>query len=173
MTSEYFNPLLGEVCWGIDWDPQLNLSMNFGRPHLRVREPRETESKFKRIRDLYARRVVTLRGDWWLWIFCAYWKLSIRGKVAARGSSTPAAIKRALHLLKGQRLASVTIDPRNGRTSLEFDLGASLEVRRFDNSGDSDMWLLYKPRNRVLSVRGNGTYSHLWGNQPAKHRAIR
>ena len=34
-----------------------------------------------------------------------------------------------------------------------------MDVRKLDESEDSDIWKLYMPRQRVLSVRGDSTFS--------------
>src|SRR5438309_752959 len=74
-----FQPLYGQPCWGLHYDRTLNLSMNFGKPALRIREPFNTDSKSEALRRMAARRLVTVRGEWWLWIYCCYWQLVSNG----------------------------------------------------------------------------------------------
>ena len=158
MFDKQFGPLLGLPCWGVNWEPQLNLSMNFGKPHLNIMEPRRIETDSKRLRLMYAHRKVTVRGDWWLWLFVSRWKLSISGLDDVTSSGSNIRIQKALRLLDGQCLQQVTVDPDDGHTIFEFDLGAVLNVRAMDRSRKSDIWTLYKPKERVLSVQGNGTF---------------
>jgi hypothetical protein len=57
------------------------------------------------------------------------------------------------------------------RSRFEFDLGARLEVRELDDA-TRDIWSLYKPDHRVLSVRGDGFFSLGPGDGPAEYRPI-
>src|SRR4051812_9192016 len=80
--------LVGRICWGVEWEPQLNLSMSFGDPQLRIREPRVSRSQSRAVRELFAYRHVTVKGKWWLWVFCAYWKIVIPNTPTASSSSS-------------------------------------------------------------------------------------
>ena len=153
-------PIYGQPCWGLHYDRQLNLSMNFGKPSLRVREPYKTNAKTEVVRRLAARRQVTVRGEWWLWIYCCYWRLTSDGVELATGSSSFRRIERATAQLDGQKMVSVEVEPTTGATRFAYDLGCVLHCRRFNRDSDSELWMLYKPSGYVLSVHGNGTVSH-------------
>jgi hypothetical protein len=155
-----FQPLYGQPCWGLRHDRNLNLSMNFGKPSLHVREPFNTNSKSEAVRRLAGRRRVTVRGKWWLWFFCCYWRLSSDGLQLATGSSSFRRIERAMAQLEGQELVSVEVEPATGATRFAFDLGCVLDCRRFERGTDAELWMLYKPSGYVLSVHGDGTLSH-------------
>lgn len=159
--SKTFNQLYGKPCWGIEWDRQLNLSLSFGDPILHVREPFESTSKLPKIRELSSRRRVTVKGAWWLWVFCSYWKISFDSVSAASSSSSYLQKSKAMSKLQGQILEQVCINPRSGATRFEFDLGGVLEVRRFERDSKDDLWILYKPSGYVLTIRGDGQYSHM------------
>jgi hypothetical protein len=152
-------PLYGQPCWGLHYERSLNLSMNFGTPSLRVREPFNTDSKSEAVRRTAARRLVTVRGEWWLWIYCCYWRLTSDGPELATGSSSFRRIERATAQLEGQELVSVEVEPETGATRFIFDLGCVLHCRRFERDTDAELWMLYKPSGYVLSVHGNGTFS--------------
>ena len=155
-----FQPLYGHPCSGLHYDRNLNLSMNFGKPSLHVREPFSTDSKSESVRRLAARRRITVRGEWWLWIYCCYWRLSSGDQELATGSSSFRRIEQANAQLEGQQLVSVAVAPETGATRFAFDLGCVLHCRRFERDTDAELWMLYKPRGHVLSVHGNGTFSH-------------
>ncbi len=104
-----FQPVFGKPCWGFRYDRNLNLSMNFGNPSLYVREPFPTGAKSEVIRRLAARRGVRVRGDWWLWLFCCYWRLISDGKLLATGSASFRRIERAMAQLEGQKLLTVDV----------------------------------------------------------------
>jgi len=158
-------PLINQIAWGVQWDSQLNMDMSFGNPLLRIREPYKTQSKSRRIRESATRRAVTVKGKWWLWVFCADWNLKVDSKYKASNKSNYNQKLMAMSRLDGQRIVSVKVNKKTGETVFSFDLGAKLEVRRFDIS-NSDIWTLYCPTGMVLSVMGNGTYSYQKGNTP-------
>jgi hypothetical protein len=168
----HFRPLHRLPCWGVHWEPQLNLSMNFGAPRLTVREPKKSTARSVRVRLQLSHRLVTVRGQWWLWLFWSRWTLSVQGLPSVRSTSSALRIREALRLLDGQRLVKTVISPADGRTRFEFDLGAILDVRELDRSTDTDIWSLYKPDRRVLSVRGDGFFSLGPGNEHAKYQSI-
>src|SRR4029077_4680719 len=96
--------------WGLQYDRSLNLSMNFGKPSLRVREPFKTDSKSKVVQRMAARRRVTVRGQWWLWIYCCYWQLTFDGRPLATSSSSLRRIERATAQLAGQKLVFAEVE---------------------------------------------------------------
>jgi hypothetical protein len=83
-----FQPLYGQPCWGLNYDRYLNLSMNFGKPSLCVQEPFNTNSQSEVVQRLAARRLVTVRGKWWLWICYCSWRLTSSGLPLATASSS-------------------------------------------------------------------------------------
>jgi hypothetical protein len=161
-------PLYGQPCWGLCYHQNLNLTMNFGKPSLRVREPYITDSQSEIVRRMAARRRVTVRGEWWLWIYLCYWRLTSDNLEMGTGSSSLRRIKRATSQLAGQALVSVDVEPETGATRFVFDLGCVLHCRRFERDADDELWTLYKPSGYVLSVHGNGTFSHQRGTEIEK-----
>ena len=160
IIEKSFQPLYSQPCWGLRYDRNLNLSMNFGKPSLHVREPIRSDSKSEAVRRWARSRQVTVRGEWWLWFYCCYWVLSSENRPLATGASSFRRIERATGQLAGQALVSVEVTPETGATRFVFDLGCSLHCRRFERDSDAELWMLYKPSGYVLAVHGNGTYSH-------------
>jgi hypothetical protein len=163
--QKILKPLHGKVSWGISWDAQLNMEISFGDPVMKIREPYNSKSKSKRIKELASRRSVTVKGKWWMWIYCAHWDLRINDEYRATGASSYKKKLIAMSRLNGQRIISIVIDEHNGATEFKFDLGATLRVRRLEND-DSDILALYFPNNMVLSIRGNGTSTYQDGSTP-------
>jgi len=148
--------LRGQLCWGAEWSLMTNLSMSFGRPAITiVREPYETESCMEEIRRHAMRRIIAVRGRWWLWVYLAYWSVSRGGKVQARTSSPVSRKQAALMDLNGQKLEDIEILGAKGITRFLFDLGSCLDVRAARGSAD-EIWLLYGPGDLVLSLRSDG-----------------
>jgi len=168
---KHFRPLLTRPCWGVHWEPQLNISMNFGQPRLRIREPRRSGSASPNVRRLASRRLITVRGQWWLWCFCSRWTLRVESLPPVRSSGSQRRIREALQQLDGQKLVQVDVASDTGRTRFAFDLGAVLETRDLDDDL-SDIWSLYKPDGRVLSVRGDGSCSFGPGDEIATYRRM-
>jgi hypothetical protein len=164
--EEWFRPLYGLPCWGLEHGRQTNLSIHFGNPSLHIREPFVAESQSPFVQNLSARRLVTVRGEWWLWLWCCHWRLSRNDDLLATASASRRRIEQALLQLSGQKLVGVSIEERTGCTRFEFDLGCRLECRRFTRDSQQDLWLLYRPGGDVLSVHGDGTYGHERDSRP-------
>jgi hypothetical protein len=154
-----FSKVRGQYCWNADWDSQLNLSVHFGAPHLRVIEPLPSRPD---------KRFARPSGKWWLWVFGAYWKVSLRSGLTASTSDSQDRKSRALRLLDGQILTQVAVNSLTGRTTLEFDLGGLLEIRRCEKNSQDELWYLYLPGKKVLTVRGDGKFSYGDGSQPER-----
>ena len=170
--AHHFRALTALPCWGVDWDPPVNLSLNFGKPRLKIREPiRDRPGRSPALRLAYSHRQIVVRGQWWLWLFWSRWTLSIRGLEPVRSTSSRRRIQPALRLLDGQRLVDATLLSR-ARTRFEFDLGAVLDVRGLDNHTDEAVWSLYQPRGRILSIRTDDSFSFGPGNKPSKYQPI-
>ena len=146
--EELLSELVGQYCWGVSWDSQLNLSMQFGEPLLHVHQHKP------------AKRYAEPKGRWWLWVYLAHWRVSFPDGRAITGTSPDA--KRALGLfrLEGQALINAQVDGATARTRLGFDLGGLLEIRRISARDPEELWLLYRPRQYILTARGDGMYSH-------------
>ena len=160
-----FQRLYGQPCWNAKSGYGGFLTMEFGKPSLRISDsswpamPGEAEGR--------ARRVVRARGQWHLWIHSCAWQVFTGEKRVGhsnlRGSSK-LPIERAARELDGQKLVQVTVGPHGATTVFEFDLGSRLEAKPYNEI--SDQWLLYEPSGYVFALRGDGCYSHNPGNTP-------
>lgn len=166
--EDVFRPLYGQPCWNARSGYGSFLTMEFGKPSLKIREPRipcvsETPSPAKYL----ARRVVTVRGQWHLWIHSCEWQV-VTGKKRIGHSnlkgSSKRPIVRAADELDGQKLQCVSFNVQSGKTIFEFDLGSLLETRPYNQT--SDQWLLYEPSGYVSALRGDGHFSHQPGETP-------
>jgi len=171
IISESFEPVYGQLCWGVTYYRMTNLSMNFGTPRLEVvREPQERKSRDPLIRRIGRRRHVSVTGRWSLWVYLSYWKICYKGHEATSGSSLRK-IGGATGDIEGQRLVNVEVDRETGATRFSFDLGGTLAVRRRERDCDDELWILRKPSGYFLSVRANGNYDHVPGC--GKRRGVR
>jgi len=150
-----FSRLYGKPCWGIETD--LGLSFEFGQPHLQIREPREASWRMSRkVRVHLARRHVLVKGDWHLIIWLCDWEVFQKRRRLGSNRSR-SGLDRAVRSLEGQKLARFSMDARGNDCVFTFDLGGLL---RTHSSGPDMQWQLFEPLGRVLTLRGDRTYSY-------------
>ena len=137
------------------------LTFEFGKPSLQIREPIEASTGASaQIRASLARRRVTPRGEWHLWIYCCNWRCTANGVEIARSDSASTDIVTAAAELDGQRLLAVKVEPLVGKSTFTFDLGGSLETSPYDD-GEDEQWFVYCSSGDVFTYRADGHYS--WG----------
>lgn len=162
-----FQPLFGLPCWNAKPSYGSFMTMEFGEPHLEIREPSAPKPDASEVvRKLLTRRHVVVHGEWHLWIYCCKWQV-LAGKKrrghSALLSSSKQPIRRAAADLDGQSLVSVVVDPSKGTSVFAFDLGSRLETTPYN---DSIQWYLYEPSGFVLSYRADGRISYQPGDTP-------
>ena len=166
MISKIFQPIYGKPCWQVQQGYGSFLTLEFGDPHLHIREPRQaSEQATEKVRKNAARRSVYVHGDWHLWIYICDWRIYLKDQELADNTSNRRTIKKAIVALDGQALTKVTVNQAL-KSIFEFDLGCRLEV--FPNYDDFDktvdLWLLYEPSGCVFTLRADGYYDHNPGN---------
>jgi hypothetical protein len=165
--EKIFRKLYGKPCWGVNPGVGSFLTLEFGKPHLEIREPvLASKGAPAKVRKHLARRGVYVHGEWHLWIYCCDWELRSGGKRIGDGS-TKLKSRRAAEFLNGQRLTRFSISPRKANCAFEFDLGATLNTWPYDN--ESEQWLLYEPSHKVLIVHADGRYQHERSDTPGDH----
>ena len=162
-----FAEVRGKLCWGVNCGFGSFLTLEFGPPHLVVRQLRAPmpPDVSPRVRRALARRAVHARGRWHLWIYCCAWFVRANGRLVGDWT-TKRRIDRAARELNGQKLLDVTIPPRGARTRFLFDAGVELETKPYDRS--SEQWLFYEPDGNVLVWRADRRYQHGPGNRSSK-----
>lgn len=158
-----FRMLYGKPCWNTRSGYGSFITLEFGEPHVVVREPRKSTAKSNKVGNLFARRSVAIRGDWHFWIYCCNWYVYSRGKLVGDSSSVQA-IQKAITFLDGQALVGASFGFRGCRSVFEFDLGARLTTTPFDT--ESEQWMLYEPSGKVLTLRADRMFNHQPGNTP-------
>lgn len=160
--------LYGLACWNVKRGYGSFLTLEFGRPHVRVREPYASSSEYRRVRELAASRFTYVQGDWHLWIYGCHWAV-FEGSRLIGNSDSKRRIDRAARFLNGQKLVKAWVVPRGMRSYFEFDLGGRLETKPYDRA--SEQWLLFEPNGNVLTVRADKRYSYGSGDrQPGRER---
>lgn len=121
---EFFIPFIGQMVWQVRRGHGSFLTMEFGMPHLAVREPMTArlDSSEKAKRNLQ-RRHATVTGDWHFWIQYGDWRISTSHGVLTSQHPPGSEFDECLLDLDGQKLSSV--EPGNAEAScaFSFDLG--------------------------------------------------
>jgi hypothetical protein len=150
-----FIELLGSPCWGVKVGHGSFLTLEFGSPHLVVREPASAPMAPSRVQRVLARRSALVRGDWLLWIQHCQWWVKTNGKLIGDWTTARRSARAAAEL-SGQELRAVRLASRGSGAVFTFDLGSELETRPYDRS--SEQWLLFRPDGRVLIWRADSKY---------------
>ena len=142
------------------------VTMEFGEPRLETDPPRDRPFHFwkKKKALTLPSRLVTVRGEWHLWIYCCDWVLRWQDRRLAHSESSTARIARGFALLEGQSLTDVVVNPDDGRSVFSFDLGCTLHTTPYGDDPEEEQWFLAEPTGWWWSVRADGHYSHTRGS---------
>jgi hypothetical protein len=141
-------PLVGYIAWSVRQVHGSILTMQFGEPHLTVREPvRASEGSSEQVRKHLARRRVFIRGDWQFSIENAEWEITTRHATVNSHAFDVVELQDVLKELDGQRLLAVNEGSSAGSFVLTFDLGASLSLRPGADLND-DQWSVHERKER-------------------------
>jgi len=147
-----FAGVVGKRAWLVRKGYGSFLTMEFGEPHLEVREP-IPGSLARGLR----RPSVTVRGDWHLWVYCCEWTITEGGAQLAHSESDDREIERVAHLLNGLTLLAVDVDPVTAKARFRFELETELTTATI--GPEYECWMLYAPDGRVFALRGDASYS--------------
>lgn len=169
IIAEIFTPMYGKPCWQCRQGHGSFLTLEFGEPHVHIKEPRPvSEHASERIRKNASRRSVRVQGDWHLWIYLCDWRIFSDTQLLAADNSKRRVIRRATSELEGQLLTRVSVDNTSCVSLFEFDSGGKIEAIPNTTVYESTdaLWLLYEPSGDVLTLRADGQYCHLPGKLP-------
>jgi hypothetical protein len=106
--NRIWSAVWGHPAWSVKKGYGSFLTLEFGPPALRIREPRlASPDTSEPVRELQGRRLVTVTGKWHLWIYCCNWSIALSGKEVARSESPDDDIAFGTQRLDGQKLLSV------------------------------------------------------------------
>lgn len=162
---------IGRPAWCVCRGHGSAVTMEFGAPHLAVREPvqRVSDDTKKAHRSLLRRRV-TPYGDWHLWIWCCHWRITSDSDEIANSEMADAAIENALNEIDGQKLLSVDATPDNATSVLRFEHGVEFQTWPWaEIDGDlADQWMLFMHSGEVFTHRQDGRCCLGPGSQPTR-----
>jgi hypothetical protein len=158
-----FKKLYGRPCWGVTNWYGSGIHLEFGEPHLEIREPRKVGPKATRqVRKHFARRQVFVHGEWHLCFDVCDWQIFQRGKRVGTSRSR-SDLQRIVDSLNGQKLIRFSMRSRKDCV-FEFDLGGVLVTQGVDPQ--EDQWTLFEPSGYCLTLRGDNRYSYHRSNRP-------
>lgn len=164
ILHKVFRELYGEPCWNVKPGYGSLFTLEFGKPHLDVREPTvASKDASRKVRRLLARRSVFVHGEWHLRIDSCAWEVLSNGRHVGNGS-TKRSIRRAADLLDGQKLIRFSFFPKKVQCIFEFDLGATLRTVPYDRKGEQ--WVLHTPEQKALTLRADRRYQYMRADLP-------
>jgi hypothetical protein len=150
-----FTPLISQLSWGINRGHGSALRVEFGKPHLQVRNPIQARpSSEDRVKEHLASRRIFPSGQWHFLILDSEWKVSAFGKTCHCNDPKPK-VDEALEHLNGQRLVSIEIEPDGKWFVLAFDLGGTLRVSLFPQD-EGTCWSLSDADKGIITTFENG-----------------
>ncbi len=150
--ANVFKPLLGELCWSVENGFSSWLTLHWGTPRIRVVEPQPDSDCVA-----FQNRIVSVEGEYHLWVEMAKWVVFQDGLKIAHEESDQAQRQRATAKLKGQKLLGLNVALGVPMTEFTFDLGGRLWVSRIpDSNPEDELWHLYGPE-KVTSLCADGS----------------
>ena len=141
-----FRPLIGLPCWNARRSHGSIMMMEFGEPHLRIREPKG------KLRN----RLVIPRGQWGLFIYLCNWIIDNGDNRIAHSESANEEMDNAIAFLDGQSLVSVNKGPRHAALEFCFDLAGRIRTFPYEQDSDEEQWTLYEPNGWALNCTASG-----------------
>jgi hypothetical protein len=148
--------IIGQPVWGIHQGHGTALFVEFGDPHLIVREPYKTPSNTsEKMKRRAAQRQITLSGRWSFLVFPGTWLLQQDGLSIESDDVQTVERDARLSEFNGQYLETVAFDPAAIELRFTFDLGATMIIGH--NPEIDDELLLFTPKGgRTLGLRPDG-----------------
>jgi len=151
-----FEPLMRRVVWQMRRGHGSFLTMEFGTPHLVVREPIVPSLDHSdRVTRILRRRRVDVTGDWHFWVEYGDWRISTADGVLTSDDPPGSSSDECLRDLEGQRLVSVVPGSHAQSCGFEFDLGGSLDIWPSNEIPD-DQWSLYRWDGDIAAFSNTG-----------------
>lgn len=155
---DIFMPLIGRTAWQVKRGIGSFLTLEFGWPHLNIRQPRTSESDSNIVNAHFRRRRVTVTGDWHFWIQNCHWEVvTVAG--SANHNDCAADIDMQLIELDGQILCAIDKVASTNEIILAFDLNAFIKLRPTSELPDENQWGLYEFEGRIITCTNAGDVS--------------
>jgi hypothetical protein len=149
---QVFQPFIGQLVWMLQRGIGSFLTVEFGKPHLLIGEPKVPRyAHSARVKRHFRRRRVYVTGDWHFWIQCE-WKISTQTGTLTSDHRPGTRRDECLQDLNGQALVSVAKAKRRHSLRFKFDLGGELEM--WPTPGlDTLHWSLHGWNGEIVTFR--------------------
>ena len=154
--KELLQQVVGELVWAAKRGHGTFITMEFGSPHMVVREPIKSTSTMPRVVRHLARRHVSILGEFSLFVQDSRWSISTRDQTVGLDTSETA-VREMLLDLDGQRVSAVSFAEAD--TTLEFDLGTTVRLGKsiFPTEPKSILWSFGRFGTPGLSLLNDGS----------------
>lgn len=171
--EEIFAPVIGKIAFSLKQTHGSCFFVEFGDPHLRIREPivlRPGASEKSKI-SLRRRRVFVV-GTWSLLVQDCNWTLTNEQRSVCQADA-PEDMENVFRGVEGQYLVSASVDEATKTFTLEFDLGGNLKLwsrsdRDPDLDPDEDQWRLHCKDGSSVGYTNDGSIAVESASDPDK-----
>jgi hypothetical protein len=137
-------PIIGEYVWFVRCVDDRVLRLEFGAPHLIVREPMHTASTYPIVVELLSnRRLVIPTGKWSLFVGDGLWSVETLNHRCDRLTPDKSEIDKCLNQLEGQKLLSVECMPPTYDWVFKFDLLGTLAIKFHRDLESDTQWTMF------------------------------
>jgi hypothetical protein len=150
---DVFKPIIGLHAWQVRQGHGSFLTLEFGKPHLRIREPKlNISSELDSVKELFRRRKVIVAGEWHLWIQYAKWKIETENDHVSDLEEDRNVVMKVLEELDGQILLGVEVNVPEQFIMLNFDLGPKLRMFPSPHFPDDDWCSIHQISGSITSI---------------------
>jgi hypothetical protein len=158
LIKQSFGPLADLPSWNARRIHGSIFHMEFGDPHLKVREPTARRKH----------RSVFVCGQWTLCIYLCDWIIRDDQKLLAHSESDNIEIEKAIAFLEGQKIIDVAKHIQKSKWRFTFDLGGRLTTSPNEEYDETDdQWTLHEPDGWFLVTDQLGNIKRVPGDSPA------
>jgi hypothetical protein len=152
-VERLFAPIIGQIVWSTKRGHGSFLTLEFGNPHLAVREPIKTKLLLGRPKAALERRHVICSGQWGLWITYSNWKVSAEGTTCEH-QDEPDRVDKVLQAIDGQRLLAVKFAIQTKTLTIQFDRAGSIHTWPPENTDEraDELWALINNEKGVINT---------------------
>ena len=147
------NSLKGLYAWQVRYENGA-LRIDFGEPHLRVREPKEhLENLDLAVQKLGRRRIVTPTGVFHLFVDNCDWEATAFGYMCKNSDSDREQIVKCLSQVSGQKFAGASFILEESLCIFNFDLGGKLIMKPNCSVAriDTQLWTVFLRDSSYIS----------------------
>lgn len=154
--QDMFKPLIGLHTWQVRQGHGTFLTFEFGKPHIRVREPKKhVSSNLESVERHFQRRKITVVGEWHLWIQYAKWSIETMNHKTSDSDEDSKSVKDSLEEVDGQILLQAEVSNAEKKITLTFDLGAKIIIFPDADFYDEDLLAIYNVEGECNSISAN------------------